>query len=203
MGGKTLMSNLALTSSRCLTRFMICFVLSWQGGGLQKWKPLTLTPEPQRYNHSPMFTLCSFSLLLSSLSSLHLPPKLNLVSQWKPLIHSLQSVMMAAIVAHDNYLRVVMNFHVFCCPCMRDAVLTSTSPTDPCTVHLAVTSRCWRTQTKSCAAGRDVSLCHLDKDAHGREESRVGHKHLVDLLDFMYKMQFYKWVFENHYYNEN
>lgn len=75
-----------------------------------------------------------------------------------------------------------MNFHVFCCPCMRDAALTCLSPTDPCTLGLAVTSRRRRTQKKSCAASRHITLCNLDKEAHGREESTVGHKHIVDLV---------------------
>lgn len=31
-------------------RHVFCFVFLLQGGGPQKWKPLTQSPEPQRYN---------------------------------------------------------------------------------------------------------------------------------------------------------
>lgn len=81
---------------------------------------------------------------------------------------------------------------------MRDAVLTSVRPTDPRTVRLALTSRCCRTQKKSCAASGDISLCNLDKDVHGREEFSAGHKHLVDLLILCIKMLFHKY----HHYND-
>lgn len=64
-------------------------------------------------------------------------------------------------------LRVAMNFHAFCCPCMRAAVLTSVGSTDHCTVHLAVTSRCCRTQKEACAASRDNELCNLDTEKRG------------------------------------
>lgn len=47
------MSNRECTSGSSLdTLHVFVFVFSWQGGGLQKWKPLTQSPEPQRYNPS-------------------------------------------------------------------------------------------------------------------------------------------------------
>lgn len=66
-GGKSSWVNLKLR--RCVTCFTSCFVFSLQGGGLQKWKPLTQTPEPQRYNipHLSLIFLLdflNFSLLL-------------------------------------------------------------------------------------------------------------------------------------------
>ncbi len=168
-GGETLMSNLALNSRMCLTCFMSCFVFSSQGGGLQKWKPLTQSPEPQRYNplhHSLEFIpLCLYTSSSSWSPSERLSFKTYDLWWWQPLFCLM-------------FLRVVMNFHVFCCPCMRNTVLTFLRPTEPCTVRSAVTSN-W-TQKKFCAASRDNLLCNLDKDAHGGEESGV--RHLVDLL---------------------
>lgn len=72
-----------------------------------------------------------------------------------------------------------MNFHVLFC--MREAALPSHRPTDLCAVRAVVTSARCRTQKKSCADGRDLSLCNLDKDGDGGEEHGVGRKHLVDL----------------------
>lgn len=86
---------------------------------------------------------------------------------------------MAAIVMHD----IPEGCHEFSCTffCVREAALPSHHPTDLCTVRAVVTSkRCW-TQKKSCAEGRDLSLCNLDKDGDGGEEHGVGRKHLVDL----------------------
>lgn len=52
-------------------------------------------------------------------------------------------------------------------------------PSDPRAGRSAVTSRCCWTQKKSC---EDISLCSLDKDTHGGEESRDGREHVADLL---------------------
>lgn len=49
-GGGIRVSHLAFTSD---VEFGLLF--SWQGGGLQTWKPLTQSPEPQRYQaHGPL-----------------------------------------------------------------------------------------------------------------------------------------------------
>lgn len=43
--------------------FVCCFVSLTQGGGLQKWKPLTQSePEPQRYVFHTLWTLSSYSV---------------------------------------------------------------------------------------------------------------------------------------------
>lgn len=56
--GGILMSNgpVYLTVVLCLTACTFCFVFSSQGGEVQKWKPLTQSPEPQRYKlpHRPL-----------------------------------------------------------------------------------------------------------------------------------------------------
>lgn len=52
-----------------------------------------------------------------------------------------------------------------------------------------MTSKRCRTQKKSCAEGRDLSLCNLDKDGDGGEEHGVGRKHLVDLENQKNSMQ--------------
>lgn len=58
--GETLMSNLTQVA---VIPHAFVFVFSWQGGGLQKWKPLTQSPEPQRYNppHPPLFVVLTLS----------------------------------------------------------------------------------------------------------------------------------------------
>lgn len=158
-GGKSSWVNLKLR--RCVTCFTSCFVFSLQGGGLQKWKPLTQTPEPQRYNipHLSLILFLDF-LNFSLLLCLHMNSftvasssekwfrASSLISEWLVVVQTGGSLIKAIVKGGHKY-------------------SLSLTPTDRCTVtvRLHVTSTCSCIQRKSCAASGGVLLCSLVKDA--------------------------------------
>lgn len=113
-GGKSSWVNLKLR--RCVTCFTSCFVFSLQGGGLQKWKPLMQTPEPQRYNipHLSLIFFLDF-LNFSLLLCLHMNSftvasssekwfrASSLISEWLAVVRSGGSLIKAIVKGGYKY----------------------------------------------------------------------------------------------------
>lgn len=147
-----------LVSSHTITshRLSNSFVFSSQGGGMQKWKPLTQSPEPQRYNlphHSLTFIFelwhllfCLYThLFMATSSSCEQPqpgvkgPHSNSDLWWRQRF--LCKILLEACHEFSWILRE-----------MRDVVLTSQSNRT-----FTVPFVCW-TQKSSCVADKLFTL---------------------------------------------
>lgn len=146
---------------RCVTCFTSCFVFSLQGGGLQKWKPLTQTPEPQRYNIPHLSLIFFFGLF--KFFPLTVPSH--------EFFHDgiFLRKMIQGEQPHIGVTGSCSNRGTLIKAIVKGGYKYSLSltPTDRCTVtvRLHVTSTCSCIQRKSCAASGGVLLCSLVKDA--------------------------------------
>lgn len=173
LGGETLMSNLTSTTRRWLTRsmsFVSFFVLSGRRAA-EVETPHTVTRTTKVLSSSFTF-----------LSSLHLPPPLKTITsatavkgpRSSSLPRWLPSLCMIFLRGFHEFSCVSLPLHERCC------VDAPQAPTDPCPVTFSCDVQTLPdTEEVLCAASGDIALRRTRKE---ERNSRVGRKHLVDLL---------------------